>query len=233
MIVTGAPRARGLGLDLADLVVVTVDERDPGARVVAIAALRLVEDVRDDLGRAIDDAGSQPLALGDRGPGRGGPLVVGGGQHVDRGARRGRRVVDGADLGQSLAVALLALGQTRSELGLAAGRRLGGRRAQRVMAHHDAVAVTGQHQHVAVVGRGALALGVEGVEVDRRAVGEVLDLALSDALAGRPLDRLHSVIERPARRLHGRQPAQPVRVLLAGRFRRASAGHRLTRPRAR
>src|SRR5450755_1239613 len=95
------------------VVVIAVHERDPLTLVGGVAALRLVEDVCDDGGGVLDDRSGQPLVRGLR---RGQHLLLGGGQHVLGGARRGRELIDSADLGDSLAVGLLPLGQAGLEL---------------------------------------------------------------------------------------------------------------------
>lgn len=56
------------------------------------------------------------------------------------------------------------------------------------MTHHDALAVAGDHQHVAVSGSVRGALGVERLEVERGAAGELLGLALAQPLPRGALD---------------------------------------------
>lgn len=111
--VTVTSRA-GFGGDAVDLVVVAVDHCDPVAAVLGVAALRLVKQPADDARGVLHDARGQPLVLGGRSVRRGGALRVVGGQDVGRCAQYGRDVVDGANLGHPLAVALLALAQPRS-----------------------------------------------------------------------------------------------------------------------
>ncbi len=82
------------------------------------------------------------------------------------------------------------------------------------MAHHDALAVAGEHEHVALHGRGPLTLLIEGVEVDGGAAGKFLWLALAQPLTRGPLDRRHGIIEGASGSLDSRQPAQPVRMTL-------------------
>jgi hypothetical protein len=99
---------------------------------------------------------------------------------------------------------------------------LGGRAAQRPGAHHDALAVTGEHEHLAVLAvvlavvlaGGGLAAAVEGVEVDDAGLGELLDLAFAQLLAGAAVDRGHRVVERAAGGLDRGEAAQPVGVFL-------------------
>jgi len=57
-------------------------------------------------------------------------------------------------------------------------------------------------------------VGVEVVEVDRAAVGEVLQLAFAQLLSGAVADRSHRVVERAAGGLDRGEVAQPVRVFL-------------------
>jgi len=80
---------------------------------------------------------------------RGGAAVR---KDVGRGAHDGCRVVDGAQFGHAFAVALLALGQPGRQLGGGLRGGPGGGRAQRLGAHHDALAVGREGQHVARIG---------------------------------------------------------------------------------
>jgi hypothetical protein len=70
----GDVAAGGLGGDPVDLVVVAVDEGDPGALALGVAAGGLVEDRGDDVGGGVGDADGEPLVPGDRsrGPAWGG-----------------------------------------------------------------------------------------------------------------------------------------------------------------
>jgi hypothetical protein len=131
-------------------------------------------------------------------------------------------VVDAADLGEPLAVTLLAFGQAGGQL--VAGGGLGGRRPQRLGSHHHALAVTRQHQHVAGLAGRLGPGGVEAVEVDRGALGELLDLPVAQPLPGGPLDRPGRLGERAARALHRRQPPQPMGVALCGQVQRPIGG---------
>ncbi len=215
--------AAGLGLlvDPVDLVLVAVDERGPRALVGGVAALGLVEDLADDGRGVIDDAGCHPLAGGDR-PGNGGlALGVVGGQHVSRGAYDRGGVIDGANLRHPLAPSLLALGQPGLQLG---SRLLGlpaGLLAQRAREHHHPLPVAREHQHAPGLPAGASALGVEALEVDRRAARQLLDLALAEPLGARARHGRDRVIVRAARRLDSAHPPQPVRVLLDWQVQRA------------
>ena len=56
----------GLEFDPLDLVVGAVDQRDPGAAVVGVAALCLIEHAGDHGRRGSDDAGAQPFVSRDR-----------------------------------------------------------------------------------------------------------------------------------------------------------------------
>ena len=67
-IVTVTPRRRGLGGDGLDLRVVAVDQDDPFALVLRVAAFGLVEGGGDDGGDVVGDRGGQPLAPGLRLP---------------------------------------------------------------------------------------------------------------------------------------------------------------------
>ncbi|MCA1681334.1 MAG: hypothetical protein LC777_21515, partial [Actinobacteria bacterium] len=163
-----------------------VHERDPVALVAGVAPLALVKDAGDHLGGVAGDGRGQPLACGLR------PLagvVAVAGQDVCGGARDGRRVVDGADLRDPLAVALLPFGEPVLELAGRSLRLLAGRRPERVGAHHDPLPVAGDHQRVTAPGRSGPAGRVEGLEVARRPPGEQLQLALADRLAGVATDR--------------------------------------------
>src|SRR6266508_3203370 len=158
-------------------------------------------------------------------------VAGGGGDDVGGGPHHGGRVVDSADLGHALAVALLAFGQAGGQL--AAGRGLGGGLPKRLGAHDDALGVAGQHQHVGI---GALlwcAGGVEVLDVGRGAHGQLLCLALAQQHPGGPLHRLHSGAERAAGGLDGLRRRSPWECFSSGRPSAASAGYRLVAPRAR
>ena len=178
--------------------VVAVNERDPVAVVLGVAPRGLVEDFADDRGSIVGDARGEPLAL------RLGPrlrlsaLALVGGQDVGRAARDGRGIVDGADLRDPLAVALLALGQAGLELALHLRRLLLRRRAQRLGAHHHSLAVAGKNQRIDVLGCGRQPTLIEGFKVDRATPGEALQLALARSLAGGAADRLRRIAERPS-----------------------------------
>jgi hypothetical protein len=137
----------GFGADPSELVVVAVDQRDPGAVLVGVATLGLVEDLTDHPGGVHGDAGDQPFAPRPWSGAAGWVGLVRCGQDLAWGSGDRGAVVDAADLGEPLAVALLSFGQTGCQL--AAGGGLGGGRPQRRRSHHHALAVTRQHQHLA------------------------------------------------------------------------------------
>ena len=119
------------------------------------------------------------------------------GQDVRAGARGGGGVEHGSDFGHPFPVALLSLREPGRQLRAGLGGRGGGGRAQRVGAHHDALAVAGQHEWVAAgAGRG-LPPAVEAVGVDGGSAGELFDLPFADLLSGAPFDRLDRPVERP------------------------------------
>jgi hypothetical protein len=219
----------GLGLDALDLVVVAVDQRDPVTGVLGVAAVGLGEDLSDDACGVIYDAGRQPLVLGRRWGDRGVALGLIGGHDVRGGARGRGGVVDGADLGHALAVAFLAFGQPCLELVLRVGGLPSCGRSERVVAHHHALAVTRDDQRVTTV-PGGLAGRVEAVEVDRGALGELLDLTLAQDLAGRALDRRErDVIGAPCG-LDRRHAPQPVGMLLDGQVQPGVGGAQVRVP---
>src|ERR1035437_7303316 len=184
----------GLSLDAVDLVLGAVDEGDPGALVGGVAALCFFEDRTDDRRRALDHARGEPLVarLGCRPPER----VVVVPDDVGGGPGQWCQVVDGADLGHSFPVALLALGQSGRQLGGGLACCLGGGGPQPVGSHHDALAVRGKDQQVALGDRGLVArrLGVEGLEVGCGAGRELLELALAEPYARDPPDRVAAVL---------------------------------------
>jgi hypothetical protein len=104
----------GFGVDAIDLVIVSIDERDPRSGVGWVAALSLVEEPGDDLGGVVDHRSGQPLAgrygCWDR-------LVIVVTCHDVGGTARGRGdVVDGTDLGHAFAAPFLALRQPDASL---------------------------------------------------------------------------------------------------------------------
>jgi len=82
---------------------------------------------------------------------------------------------------------------------------LGRRRPKRVRAHHDPLAVHRQDQHVVLAVVGVLligragAVGVEGLEIDRRAQRQLLQLTLTQRQSGPFADLTGSLIKRPPR----------------------------------
>ena len=144
---------------------------------------------------------------------------------VGRGAHDGCRVVDGAQFGHAFAVALLALGQPGRQLGGGLRGGPGGGRAQRLGAHHDALAVGREGQHVARIGgRRQLAGGVEIVEVDRGAGRQFLHLTLTEPVPGGAL------VEGAAGGLDRGQPAQPVGMFLLRQVQPAVRGVQVRLP---
>jgi len=94
--------------------------------------------------------------------------------------------------------------------------RLARRLPQVLVAHHDALAVEAQDEEVVLV-RGCfsrLRPLVEGVEVLRGPLDQLLHLALGHLRARVALDALHRRVERSTGRLDGSEPPQPVRVQL-------------------
>ena len=108
---------------------------------------------------------------------------------------------------------------------LGVGGLLFGLLAQRLRAHHHPLGVTGEDQHVLLLGRGgALALGIEGLKVHRRANYQLAQLALAKPLAGLAHDRLLRLLKAAARRLDRRQASDPVRGLLRRQIQRPVSG---------
>jgi hypothetical protein len=67
-----------------------------------------------------------------------------------------------------------------------------------------------------VLGERALLRGAEGIEVDRRRLGQLLHLVVADLDPGSACDGVASLVEGSAGRLGGCQLAPPVRVPLDG-----------------
>src|SRR5580704_8350836 len=154
------------------------------------------------------------LALGAAGGGAG----AGRGQDIGGGAGDGGDVVDGADLGDPLAVADLAAGQPPVLLGsgFLAGFA-GGLRAHLAGQDHDALAVAGQDQHVTGPGvRRRPVPGVEVLEVRRGLPGQLLGLPLAQPGSGDTGDLRADLAERAARGQRRGLAAQPVRMLAPG-----------------
>jgi hypothetical protein len=181
----------GLDADPLDLVVGAVNERDPGALVFGVASVCLLEYVLDDGSGVMQDAGAQPLVFSDRS--RGGVMFALVGEDVCRAARRGRGVVDRADLSHPLAKSLLAAGQPSVRSGPGPSR-LGGR-AQSVGTDHDPFAVGREHQHLAGVGALRAPGLIEVLKVDGGQLRELLHLAAAQPLPRRALNRVHRVLE--------------------------------------
>jgi hypothetical protein len=117
----------------------------------------------------------------------------------------GGGVVDPADLGHPFSSEFLARRQPGGQLVLAVFRGAGGQVPQRLGAHHDALAVGGQHQYpLGRAGAGPACL-VEGADVGGGVLGELLDLPFTQRGAGLAGDRLAGVAERAAYRFDRRQ----------------------------
>src|SRR5450756_410122 len=101
----------GLGGDPVDLVVVAVDEGDPGAVVVRVAAVGLGEDVGDHGCGVGHDAGGQPLVRRHRSRVDLGTFGGVHGQDVRAGPRRGGGVEHGPLFGPAFRAPLPPLGQ--------------------------------------------------------------------------------------------------------------------------
>ena len=201
--------------------------------MAAVAALGFVEDVADDVGGV-----SVTLAVNHL-PVATGPAVAAS-RSVSLAGRMsvavrddGRRVIDGADLRDSLAVALLALGQAGLEL--ARHRRRCLCVAARSASGRITTPLPSQESTNTSPCSTAAAAGaaVEGVKVARATAGEILDLALAQSLAGRAPDRRRGVFERAPGGLDRRQPAQPVRVALDRQVEQRVGPVQLHAPRAR
>jgi hypothetical protein len=191
--------------------------------VLGVSPLGFLEDLTQHLCGVVDHAGGDPLVLGDRH--RGGRLARRWATHHVGGAsgRRGQ-VVDRADFGKALAVALLAFGQAGLELG-GRRRRLAGRRfAQRLRAHDDPLAVGGDDEHLVWLGRHRLAGRVEVLDVRGRPGGQRLDLAFAELAARGAADRLGRFFERSPRALDGGEAPEPVGVALVGQVELAVGG---------
>jgi len=107
----------------------------------------------------------------------------------------------------------------------------GGGRAQRLGAHHDALAVGREGQHVARIGgRRQLAGGVEIVEVDRGAGRQFRHLTLTEPVPGGALDGSRRLVEGAAGGLDRGQPAQPVGMLLLRQVQPAVRGVQVRLP---
>jgi len=89
-----------------------------------------------------------------------------------------------------------------------------GRRPERLRAHHDALAVAGEHEDIVLFAVIALLLRVEGLEVDHGTSSELLDLAFADRDSSDAADRLGGILKGASRRLERCQPTEPVRVAL-------------------
>jgi hypothetical protein len=133
-------------------------------------------------------------------------------------------VVDGGDLGDPFAVAFLALGQPGRQLRAGVRGGLRGGWAQRVVAHHHALAVAGQHQQISGPSGRWPPVRAERVEVGRGPGGEVLYLALAQVLPGDPLERVDRAVVGAAGCLDRGEFTQPVGVFLGGQVQQPVSG---------
>src|ERR1022692_1389863 len=124
--------AGGFGFDGLDLLLIAVDERDPGPLAGGVAAVRLGEPGGDDGGDVIGDRRGQPFPGRDRGRLRRGCFRLGCfrralarlGDDIGGGAGHRLAVMDAAELGHPLSAVLLSGGQAGG--GLAGGGGGGG-----------------------------------------------------------------------------------------------------------
>ncbi len=230
--------AGGFGADEVELVAGAVDQHDPGAPVGRVTLGGLVEHSRDDLLAGGGDRAGQPLCRGDRTlAARPTTSSVGGG--VDGDDRRedvvgpagcGVGVVDDPQGRHPLAALLLPAGQPSPvRARTLGGSGLAGGLAQRLGAHHHALAVHAEHQQRVVGGWRRRRRLVEGVDVAGGRHRELLDLPFAGDLAARSCQCLLRGAERAARRL-GRRPApQGVGVQPLGQVQGGVGGMQVAR----
>src|SRR5689334_13729981 len=190
------------------LMLLPVDKDHPGLRALGIAPARLVEHLGDDGVGRFAHARPHALALRLRAT-RGANLAhrrhlthqVVGAPHIRCDA------IDGGDRGHALAVALLALGEACTELVCAGLRRLARLWAEGLFAHRHALAIGGEHDDGASgVGLRLLvlraALRVEGIEILRGPLTQLLGLAFGHLRPGMLRDRRYHLFEAAAGGLH-------------------------------
>ena len=189
----------GMVMNGGDLLLVPVDEEDPLADPLRVAAVGLVECRPDHRGDVPGDRGRYPLVPGG---GAGVRLAAGGrGGDVLRRPDGGGEVGDGDDLGH-----LLDPGMRRIAVGRAVLR-----------AHRDALAVSLHHDHVAVRKAGVRVAGALSVEIAGPG-GQVrgqAELGAADRDPGAGLDDFLGLPVPAGSQVEGRQGAhaQGVRVL--------------------
>ncbi len=179
----------GFGLDPVDLVIVAVDQRDPGAFMLGIAAVGFVEHFGDD--RA---ASSLTLAFSHLFFAFGRVLAAGGGFS---GSGRMSATVRGSGVSSytaAISAIRLRFGFSpldRRVLSFAGGvlRLRAGLLTQPLGAHHDPLRIAGEHQQILPVRHGTLALLVERINVLAAGERQLSQLTRADLLAGLTRDR--------------------------------------------
>ena len=193
-----------LGLDGGDLLLVPVDEEDPLAGALGVAAVGLVERRGDHVLDGLGNGRRYPFIAGLRAGVR--RAAGGRGGDVLRLADGGGEVGDGDDLGHLLDPGACAVVLT----GVPAVLR----------AHGDALAVALHHDHVAVrlllFFRVAGALLVEVARPGREVFREAGKLGAADLHAGAGLDGLLCLPEPARGQVEGRQFPHPQGVRVAG-----------------
>lgn len=164
---------------------------------------RLGQDPGDDGRGVLHDARDQPLVGRGRSVDGGLPLGLAGGEDVGCGAGHRARVVDRTEFGEALTVSLLAFAQPGVEFVAGLGGGFRGRWAQRIRAHHDALAVDLQHEQIPENPCGHWSLQVERLEVAGCPAREVFDLTFTQVLSAGPFDRVHGTVEGPSGALDG------------------------------
>jgi hypothetical protein len=141
----GDPPRRGGGLDQAELVVVPVDQGDPGPAVIRVAAVGLAEDLADGHIPARGDVAGIPAVLRPRRLLLPGDRIRVRAHDLLRGPRFRPDVEDAAGLGHPLAALLLPGPGPLLERAHPLLRGFG-TAAPRLRAHRHALAIGGDHQ---------------------------------------------------------------------------------------
>ncbi len=194
----------GLRVDLPDLVLVPVGQRDPGGLAAGVAAVGLGEHGGDDLGGVSGHARGQPLVPGRRPRG---PRA--GSQDVLRGARDGGDDVDRAGLGHSLRVRTSLWDSRPSCCGtdLRARRSARGRscpgRIRMPLASHDSTSTSPGRRRLR-------AAGIETREVSGGRPGQLLGLPGAQLAPGLASDLRARLPKEP--RAVSRAPSAPARA---------------------